>query len=58
MWYKIYSIKTRANRRKLEFMREFEIIEDEETLEAILNSSDDKRINIIFRYLLTPIEIK
>lgn len=39
-------------------MREFEIIEDKETLDSILNDTKDKRINIIFRYLLTPIEIK
>lgn len=34
----IYTKKTRANRRKLEFMRDFEIIEDEETLNSILDT--------------------
>ncbi|KAM3127726.1 hypothetical protein pb186bvf_020158 [Paramecium bursaria] len=52
---KYYGNDTRANRRKLEFMSEFNIVEDQQTLQRIMDSSTDD-INIIFRYLLSPIE--
>lgn len=53
-----YGNVTRGNRRKLEFMREFEVIEDQETLKQIINGENNGKINLIFRYLLSPIEIK
>ncbi|CAD8194324.1 unnamed protein product [Paramecium pentaurelia] len=54
-----YGNVTRGNRRKLEFMKSFEIIEDEVTMNAILKQQNNNgKINIILRFLLTPLEIE
>ncbi|CAD8113911.1 unnamed protein product [Paramecium sonneborni] len=54
-----YGNVTRGNRRKLEFMRGFEIIEDEATMDAILQEQNTNgKINVILRFLLTPIKIE
>jgi hypothetical protein len=50
-------VKTRANRRKLEFLKGTTIIQDKETLEQLISSPSEK-VRLIFRFLLSPISIK
>ena len=51
------NLKTRANRRKFEFMQKhFKVIENETELNKLLDSPLKKNCKrLIFRYMLTPV---